>query len=239
MIAETLSKLTFVVALTLALCITCDAASRDNFVGYVWGDDTLHETMQNDDGCVNDDTTKDQYSDTCTGWYDGHPAGCDMYNDRDFVASDQCCVCKKEKCTPACQNGGTCSNGKCVCTHDWEGPVCEASTIVPVNGQWGSWSAYGECSKKCGGGKQSRSRSCDNPAPSGGGSTCSGDSSEQQDCNTQECIGCQNDDTTRDTYWQTCTEWYDGHPAGCDMYNDHDFNASDQCCACKKKNKKR
>jgi len=39
-------------------------------------------------------------------------------------------------------------------------------------GNWGSWKAYGACSKTCGGGEQSRSRNCDNPVPSRGGMLC-------------------------------------------------------------------
>ncbi len=49
-----------------------------------------------------------------------------------------------------------------------------------VNGGWSSWSS---CSLSCGGGTQTRT--CTNPAPSGGGASCSGASS--QACNTQAC----------------------------------------------------
>lgn len=51
---------------------------------------------------------------------------------------------------------------------------------APVNGGWSGWS---NCSASCGGGTQTRS--CTNPAPSGGGASCSGASS--QACNTQAC----------------------------------------------------
>jgi hypothetical protein len=49
-----------------------------------------------------------------------------------------------------------------------------------VDGGWTDWSA---CSATCGGGTSTRS--CTNPAPSGGGASCVGDSS--QACNTQAC----------------------------------------------------
>ena len=49
----------------------------------------------------------------------------------------------------------------------------------------GGWSGFGECSKACGGGTQSRS--CSNPAPANGGEDCVGDSSTA--CNTQACPG--------------------------------------------------
>lgn len=67
------------------------------------------------------------------------------------------------------------------------GGVCRA----PVNGGWSGWSdpggfsdgAGGTCSLACGGGTQSRT--CTNPAPLYGGTTCSGTTS--QSCNTQSC----------------------------------------------------
>jgi len=60
-------------------------------------------------------------------------------------------------------------------------------TKAPINGGWSSWSSWDSCSVSCGGGTQSRTRTCDNPAPQYGGSTCSGSSSESQACNTQSC----------------------------------------------------
>merc|ERR1739838_197950 len=52
------------------------------------------------------------------------------------------------------------------------------------NGEWGSWGPWGECewdeaTQKA---TKSRSRSCDNPAPKNGCSSCPGDSNETQDC---------------------------------------------------------
>ena len=55
------------------------------------------------------------------------------------------------------------------------------SNVTRVNGGWSSWSS---CSLSCGGGTQTRT--CTNPAPSGGGAPCSGPSS--QSCNTHSCI---------------------------------------------------
>ena len=46
---------------------------------------------------------------------------------------------------------------------------------------------------------------------------------------------CVNDDSTSDSYGDTCTSWYDANTADClwnNSYNDDDFNACDQCCAC-------
>ena len=58
-----------------------------------------------------------------------------------------------------------------------------------MNGGWGDWNLFSECSKLCGGGTQLRNRSCDNPRPSHGGADCSGDAEETRACNTEPCPG--------------------------------------------------
>ncbi|XP_064626790.1 A disintegrin and metalloproteinase with thrombospondin motifs adt-1-like isoform X3 [Lineus longissimus] len=55
----------------------------------------------------------------------------------------------------------------------------------PVDGQWYPWLAWSECSKNCGGGRQTRTRSC--KQPENGGMICIGSASEEQDCQTQPC----------------------------------------------------
>ena len=58
-----------------------------------------------------------------------------------------------------------------------------------VDGKWTEFVDWSECSATCGGGTQTRTRTCTNPAPAHGGSDCQGESSETQDCNTQDCPG--------------------------------------------------
>ena len=61
---------------------------------------------------------------------------------------------------------------------------------TPIDGGWSEWSDWSECSKECGGGRQSRTRTCNNPAPEDGGKDCSGDDKEKQDCNMNPCPVC-------------------------------------------------
>ena len=58
-----------------------------------------------------------------------------------------------------------------------------------VDGGWSEFSDWSECSATCGGGTQTRIRTCTNPAPALGGVDCQGESSETQNCNTHHCPG--------------------------------------------------
>ncbi|KAK6174213.1 hypothetical protein SNE40_017532 [Patella caerulea] len=62
-----------------------------------------------------------------------------------------------------------------------------AGTPKTVNGDWGEWSNFTECSVTCGGGHQHRNRSCDNPEPANGGADCSGNRVENVSCNANHC----------------------------------------------------
>ena len=63
-----------------------------------------------------------------------------------------------------------------------------------VNGGYSDWGPYGACSKTCGGGIQTRTRTCTNPPPSNGGKDCSslGPASATKECNTDTCPGDSN-----------------------------------------------
>ena len=57
-----------------------------------------------------------------------------------------------------------------------------------VDGMWTPW-LDGSCSTTCGDGTQTRTRMCSNPAPANGGEDCSGEATEEVDCNPQPCPG--------------------------------------------------
>jgi len=67
-------------------------------------------------------------------------------------------------------------------------PKLATDTKPPkVDGGWGSWSSFSQCSKSCGTGVQFRYRACDNPPPSHGGAPCVGQNITSQFCNKHEC----------------------------------------------------
>uniref|UniRef100_A0A3P9NSI4 ADAM metallopeptidase with thrombospondin type 1 motif, 10 n=1 Tax=Poecilia reticulata TaxID=8081 RepID=A0A3P9NSI4_POERE len=90
-----------------------------------------------------------------------------------------------------------------------EGTICQTNTIEKgwcfkrvcvaygtrpegVDGGWGLWSAWGECSRTCGGGVSSSVRHCDSPRPTIGGKYCLGERKRFRSCNIDECpAGCK------------------------------------------------
>uniref|UniRef100_A0A8C5TFT8 A disintegrin and metalloproteinase with thrombospondin motifs 1 n=1 Tax=Malurus cyaneus samueli TaxID=2593467 RepID=A0A8C5TFT8_9PASS len=72
----------------------------------------------------------------------------------------------------------------------WDGRCVQQEALKPqpaVHGGWGPWSAWGSCSRSCGGGIQFSHRHCDSPRPRHGGSYCEGQRTKYQSCHTQEC----------------------------------------------------
>ena len=61
----------------------------------------------------------------------------------------------------------------------------ECKNIAPVDCQWSAWS-WGTCSKSCGGGTQTGSRTISQQALNGG-KACTGDSTTTQGCNAHSC----------------------------------------------------
>lgn len=58
---------------------------------------------------------------------------------------------------------------------------------TPVNGGWGVWGPWGDCSRTCGGGVQYSFRNCDSPLPKNGGKFCEGKRIQYRSCNTDAC----------------------------------------------------
>ncbi|XP_061680955.1 hemicentin-1 isoform X2 [Syngnathoides biaculeatus] len=124
----------------------------------------------------------------------------------DFCNSDPCPISGNwgpwnswGSCSKTC-NGGqmrrhrTCDNprpangGRACAGADAQIQRCETATC-PVDGNWGPWQSWGECSASCGGGERTRMRLCNGPSPSNGGRLCPGDSSQLSRCNIEACPG--------------------------------------------------
>ncbi|ELK23643.1 A disintegrin and metalloproteinase with thrombospondin motifs 2 [Myotis davidii] len=111
--------------------------------------------------------------------------------------------CKTKKGPPLdgtmCAPGKHCFKGHCI----WLTP-----DILKRDGNWGTWSPFGSCSRTCGTGVKFRTRQCDNPHPANGGRTCSGLGYDFQLCNSQDCP-----DTLADFREEQCRQW--------DLYFEH------------------
>ncbi|KAJ8315426.1 hypothetical protein KUTeg_007576 [Tegillarca granosa] len=100
-------------------------------------------------------------------------------------------------CTTTC-GGGSRSRSR-TCTNpqpQYGGADCQGTSFemeacntqnCPIDGAWVPWTSWSVCSVTCGGGSQSRSRTCTDPAPQYGGANCPGSGSSSQSCNTHNC----------------------------------------------------
>uniref|UniRef100_A0A8C3N479 Hemicentin-1 n=1 Tax=Geospiza parvula TaxID=87175 RepID=A0A8C3N479_GEOPR len=88
----------------------------------------------------------------------------------------------------SCDNPRPASGGRACAGADVQIQRC-STDLCPVNGNWGQWQSWSQCSASCGGGEQTRVRLCNSPAPLNRGRPCPGDSSQISRCNTQACPG--------------------------------------------------
>ncbi|XP_048087726.1 A disintegrin and metalloproteinase with thrombospondin motifs 2-like isoform X2 [Alosa alosa] len=92
--------------------------------------------------------------------------------------------CKTKKGPPIdgtmCGDGLHCFKGHCVML---------SPDLIRQDGQWSSWSPWGQCSRSCGGGVRFRTRHCNNPHPANGGRMCEGLTYQFELCSREECEG--------------------------------------------------
>jgi len=86
------------------------------------------------------------------------------------------------KCNnPAPENGGL----KC------PGPAEEEEACnedpCPIDGNWSAWDPWSSCPVTCGGGEETRRRTCTNPSPAFGGQSCPGVGEQSRPCNEEPC----------------------------------------------------
>ena len=61
---------------------------------------------------------------------------------------------------------------------------CDTGVPCPIDGNWGHWSHFTQCSALCGMGSQERTRKCNDPVPQFGGNQCPGIHTEVSECDT-------------------------------------------------------
>uniref|UniRef100_UPI00398F4B43 complement component C7-like isoform X1 n=1 Tax=Pristiophorus japonicus TaxID=55135 RepID=UPI00398F4B43 len=96
------------------------------------------------------------------------------------------------RCRPCHNNGQAVVIGTeclCLCKPYTFGVACERGALAQepdsgsgIDGSWSCWTAWGGCRN----GRRSRSRQCNNPAPSRGGRNCMRDSSQSEKCEDGE-----------------------------------------------------
>ncbi|XP_034038449.1 uncharacterized protein LOC117521216 [Thalassophryne amazonica] len=88
------------------------------------------------------------------------------------------------RCAPCHNNGVAVLRGTrcdCVCPIGYSGQGCEIThrlKAVAIDGSWSCWGSWSSCS----GGTMTRSRQCNNPAPSNGGMACRGPHQDSTQC---------------------------------------------------------
>uniref|UniRef100_A0A3Q2DTN4 ADAM metallopeptidase with thrombospondin type 1 motif 15 n=1 Tax=Cyprinodon variegatus TaxID=28743 RepID=A0A3Q2DTN4_CYPVA len=110
------------------------------------------------------------YMQPCTKlWCTGNARGQQVCQTRHFPWADG----------TSCGYGSNkvCYRGTCVDKH----------STMHVDGRWGKWGAFGDCSRSCGGGVQLARRDCNNPVPENGGKYCYGLRIKYRSCNLNPC----------------------------------------------------
>ncbi|XP_062995579.1 A disintegrin and metalloproteinase with thrombospondin motifs 15 [Elgaria multicarinata webbii] len=110
------------------------------------------------------------YMQYCTKlWCTGKARGHIMCQTRHFPWADG----------TSCGEGRFCLKGTCVERHN--------ISKYRVDGNWGKWAPYGQCSRTCGGGVQLAKRECNNPPPANEGKYCEGVRVKYRSCGLDPC----------------------------------------------------
>merc|ERR1712020_447181 len=126
-----------------------------------------------DDWCIAGPDTTNAY---WGGWGD--------WSDCSISCGGEGTKTRSRSCVEATNGGNPCSSLSGSTT---DSSSCQTEPC-PVNGVYGEWSEWTDCSASCGGGYQTRTRLCDSPAPAYGGNDCEGASTDCQLCSMEMCI---------------------------------------------------
>eukprot|EP00794_Sanderia_malayensis_P009954 gene9954-10974_t len=100
-------------------------------------------------------------------------------------------------------------NGGAACKGPSTETVSSCFHICPINGGFGQWSLWTECTKTCGTGTQKRNRLCNDPEPMGVGSlNCTGAFRETRNCKLANCLNAVNGSWSAWSPWSHCSSSY-------------------------------
>ncbi|GFO12445.1 A disintegrin and metalloproteinase with thrombospondin motifs 3, partial [Plakobranchus ocellatus] len=99
-------------------------------------------------------------------------------------------------------------------------------TMQPVDGNWGLWASWTDCSSECGVGIRKRSRVCNNPAPAYNGKKCEGPDWDWETCVNKTCL------SYTDNRAGECTVW-DGLQIRYGTHNWQPFEGQNASSLCK------
>uniref|UniRef100_A0ABM5GDB4 Hemicentin-1 n=1 Tax=Pogona vitticeps TaxID=103695 RepID=A0ABM5GDB4_9SAUR len=91
-----------------------------------------------------------------------------------------------QKRTRRCNNPLPANGGRHCIEPDYEVRSCQ-NKLCPVDGSWSEWGSWEECSKTCGQGNKTRTRTCSSPRAQHGGKPCDGNAAESVICNIRPC----------------------------------------------------
>ena len=64
---------------------------------------------------------------------------------------------------------------------------CHPADFVPIDANWSQWTKWGKCSHSCGGGGQTRTRTCQTSEVGASDPLCHGKSEDVRRCNLEDC----------------------------------------------------
>jgi len=174
------------------------------------------ELDQEEERASMDDGSIDYYYNDIFDYNDDARAGCNDALPGKFSTESSCkklkqtCTKLKNKCTwkfngalGNSNNAKTCKNKLGWYKNRKVEDHCKITCKKCAHGKWTNWGSYGACTKTCGGGTKTKTRTCTNPAPFGGGDTCPGSDSSSTSCNTDDCP--INGNWATWGVWTTCT----------------------------------
>lgn len=92
--------------------------------------------------------------------------------------------------TRTCTSPTPAFGGRVCVGQDRNEELCTELSPCPtreIDGEWGVWSPWSECTANCEGGYRLRERKCNNPTPSKGGQYCKGNHIEYERCKEEPC----------------------------------------------------